>query len=89
MKAPFGGVAFGVLAACSFRSPAGDLTGDASHGGDAPTTDAADVDAATDAAPFACNFPGVQCPGGIGDRIDRARGRSRAMERPGRSPGPC
>jgi hypothetical protein len=38
-----------MLAACSFNSPAQD-----------PSSDAP----AADAAPFACDFPGVQCPGG-------------------------
>lgn len=44
-----------MLAACSFRSPTGDPSSDA------PTVDAG---ATTDTAPFACDFPGVQCPGG-------------------------
>lgn len=62
MRAPWGGVAFGLLAACSFGSPA-DPRSDAPDG-DAPPADAAEVDAAADAAPFVCDFPGVQCPGG-------------------------
>jgi hypothetical protein len=54
MKAPLRGVVFGVLAACSFHSP------DGSSGSDAGAT--------TD-APFVCDFPGVQCPGGSPLRI--------------------
>jgi hypothetical protein len=54
VKASFGGVVLVVLAACSFKSPVAD---------DGPTADAAPDDAAIDAAPFVCSFPGVQCPG--------------------------
>ena len=67
MKAPFGGIALGVLAACSFGSPGLDPSDDVPGGGDAPAADAAEPDAppdaAIDAGPFTCDFPGVQCPG--------------------------
>lgn len=69
MRAPWPGVAFAVLAACSFGAPDENANSDAPRGDDAPTADAAEVDAAIDAAidagPFVCNFPGVQCPGGV------------------------
>lgn len=60
MKAPLAGLAFGVLAACSFRAPNVELDDgprevDAAPGDDAPG----------DGALFTCDFPGVQCPGGV------------------------
>lgn len=64
MKAPLAGIAFGVLAACSFRAPSVELDDgprevDAAPGHDAPG----------DGALFTCDFPGVQCPGGAPLRV--------------------
>ncbi len=63
MKGLLRGVAFGVLAACSFRSPATDPSSDDAPAADADAAIDATTDAASDAAPFTCDFPGVQCPG--------------------------
>jgi hypothetical protein len=52
-----------VLAACSFHAPAGDHDAAPSPGIDAPPDAAADAAATSDAGPFVCDFPAVQCPG--------------------------
>jgi hypothetical protein len=64
MRAPLAGLAIGVLAACSFRAPNAEL-GDGPREVDASPGD----DAPGDGAPFVCDFPDVQCPGGAPLRV--------------------
>lgn len=66
------GAATGGLAAAGTR-PSGrtEIVPGAAPGDDAPAggDDAAVPDAAPDAGPFVCAFPGVQCPGGVALRV--------------------
>lgn len=59
-SARFPGVVLAMLAACRFDLPAAAPSGDAPSEDDAPI-----ADAAHDARPFVCSFPGAQCPGGV------------------------